>query len=162
MKYSNWVIPSSVVTQTERALLVGQHEVFCIWTAAVANAIGDKTTGPAAVLRCIVPSQMPGEEPSGVWVHIEGQELQRIQLDNYDRQERSIVQLHSHPGANVQMSTLDRKWEVVRHLGALSIIVPFYGRGGLRLHGGANVYEREENDWRLWSQEEAAERLVLA
>ena len=162
MKYSKWVIPSAVAAQTERALLMGQHEVFCMWTAAAGNAVSDEATGSAEVLRCVVPAQTPGETPSGVWVHIAGQELQRIQMDNYHRQERSIVQLHSHPGANVQMSELDREWEVVRPVGALSIIVPFYGRGGLRLHGGANIYEREANDWRLWSQAEAAERLVLA
>ena len=112
MKCNKWVIPSAVATQTERALLVGQHEVFCMWTAAAGNAISDEATGSAEVLRCVVPAQTPGETPSGVWVHIAGQELQRIQMDNYHRQERSIVQLHSHPGANVQMSELDREWEV--------------------------------------------------
>jgi hypothetical protein len=97
-----------------------------------------------------------------VWVHIAGQELQRIQLDNFQRKERSIIQLHTHPGANVNMSQLDKEWEVVRHMGALSIIVPFYGTRGLNLFDGANVYEREGDDWRLWPRSETAERLVVS
>lgn len=59
------------------------------------------------------------------------------------------------------MSMLDREWEIVRHIGALSIIVPYYGQRGLGSFDGANVYEREEHDWRLWSSKEVMERLVL-
>ena len=158
MSYKKWKIPQQVLSESQQAFLRGQHEVFVIWTAAHhANTAGDI----AEITRCIVPAQKPGVSKHGVWVHIAGEELQRIQLDNYQRKERSIVQLHTHPGADVSMSALDREWEVVRHVGALSIIVPHYGRLGLRSFDGVNVYEREENDWRLWSPAEAAERLVL-
>lgn len=157
MKYKYWNIPPQVAEQTGKALLVGSHEVFVIWSAA-REACGDAAR--AEISRCIVPAQNPGVTSDGVWVHIEGAELQRIQLDNFRRAERSIVQLHTHPGADVRMSSLDRKWEVVRHVGALSIIVPHYGTKGLLLHDAANVYEREEDDWRLWSRAEARERLV--
>lgn len=160
MSYQRWNIPPSVAAETAQAFLCGQHEVFAIWTAA-AQGDHEGASADADLLRCVVPDQAPGISATGVWVHIQGQELQRIQLDNYRRRERSIVQLHTHPGADVRMSQLDRAWEVVRHVGALSIIVPFYGAGGLRLHDGANVYEREADDWRLWSRSEAAERLVL-
>jgi proteasome lid subunit RPN8/RPN11 len=160
MSYQRWRIPPSVAAETAHAFRRGQYEVFAIWTAAV---LGDPqgATADAEILRCVVPDQAPGVTATGVWVHIQGQELQRIQLDNYRRRERSVVQLHTHPGADVRMSQLDRDWEVVRHVGALSIIVPFYGAGGLRLHDVANVYEREADNWRLWSRTEAAERLVL-
>lgn len=160
MKFKCWQIPKSVVRQTEQALLAGAHEVFAIWTAP--HPVDGSTPDMADVSRCLVPAQTPGVTSTGVWVHIEGQELQRLQLDNFARKERSIVQLHTHPGRDVRMSQLDRKWEVVRHVGALSIIVPFYGTRGLRLGDGANVYEREEGDWRLWSPEEAKERLVVS
>lgn len=159
MKYLNWKIPQRVLTETQLAFLRGQHEVFAIWTAARQDA---EQGGVAEINRCIVPEQKPGVSQHGVWVHIAGQELQRIQLDNYQRKERSIVQLHTHPGADVRMSKLDREWEVVRHVGALSIIVPYYCRQGLKGFQGVNVYEREEEDWRLWSSNEVAERLVMS
>ncbi|MHA6823929.1 hypothetical protein ACQUKI_20695 [Ralstonia pseudosolanacearum] len=159
MKYTQWTIPQAVVTQTEAALLSGRHEVFAIWTAPYDR---EQHSGVSAnITRSIIPAQTPGETADGVYVHIAGSELQRIQLDNYRRNERSVVQLHTHPGADVRMSSLDRKWEVVRHVGALSIIVPFYGMRGLSLVEGANIYERELDDWRLWSRQEAAERMVL-
>lgn len=158
MKYSKWVVPRHIVAATETAFRVGKHEVFAMWTARLA---AEPTGDTANVLRCVVPAQSPGVSATGVWVHIAGQELQRIQLDNYARQERSVIQLHTHPGSNVEMSGLDREWEVVRHVGALSIIVPFYARDGACLHDGANVYEREDDDWRLWSRAETAERLVV-
>ncbi|WP_028731323.1 Mov34/MPN/PAD-1 family protein [Pandoraea sp. E26] len=156
MKFGTWFIPIAVLEQTERAFISGNHEVFVIWTASASqNPLVD-----ANVLRSVVPQQQPGETPTGVYVHIPGAELQRIQVDNYARGERSVVQLHTHPGPDVRMSDLDREWEVVRHVGALSIIVPFYGRGGLSSFDGANVYEREEAGWRLWTPAEASTRLV--
>ncbi|TDA43625.1 hypothetical protein [Burkholderia pyrrocinia] len=158
MKFETWSVPHVVLEQTEKAFLSGENEVFVIWTAAAAP----KEPRPAAdILRCIVPHQQPGETPDGgVYVHIAGSELQRIQIDNYTKGERSIVQLHTHPGADVRMSDLDREWEVVRHVGALSIIVPFYGRKGLLSFEGVNVYEREEAGWRLWTRSETSTRLV--
>lgn len=159
MKYDKWKISPQVVTTTEKAFLRGRYEVFAIWTAPRADT---GFISHADVTRCIVPAQTPGVTSAGVWVHIEGQELQRIQLENFKYKERSVIQLHTHPSSNVNMSQLDRDWEVVRHVGALSIIVPFYGASGLSLFENANVYEREESDWRLWSRNEAIERLVLS
>ena len=158
MKYQTWRIPATVLAETQRAFLSGQHEVFAIWTASIQS--DSEAMLDANVLRCIVPAQEPGVSAQGVWVHIDGAELQRVQIDNYRRQERAIVQLHTHPGADVQMSGLDREWEVVRHIGALSIIVPHYGKHGLSSLDGVNVYEREENDWRLWTSDEVTQRLV--
>lgn len=159
MKYERWEIPRAVAVHTENAFLTGRNEVFVIWSSP--RSTDDTTEAAANITRCIVPKQTPGVTRNGVWVHIAGEELQRIQLDNFAKKERSVVQLHTHPGHDVTMSALDREWEVVRHVGALSIIVPFYGTSGLLLGSGANVYERGESDWRLWSAAEAKERLVM-
>lgn len=156
MKYHRWIVPRTVLAETERAFERGRHEVFALWTAALATVSDD-----AHIMRSIVPNQKPGCTPRGVYVHIAGEELQRIQLNNFSLGQRSIVQLHTHPSANVTMSALDREWEVTRHVGALSIIVPSYGDRGLDGFAGVNVYEREEHDWRLWKREELERRLVI-
>ncbi|HEX2544481.1 MAG TPA: hypothetical protein VHL79_06365 [Ramlibacter sp.] len=135
------------------------HEVFALWTAPL--EVRRDALSEVRVLQAIVPRQRPGRTAFGVYVHIPGEELQRIQLENYARGERSIIQLHTHPGADVSMSDLDREWEVTSHVGALSIIVPDYCAQGLRLFDGANIYEREEDHWRLWSAQEAAERMQI-
>lgn len=161
MTLKTWEIPGHVLQQTEQAFRSGQHEVFVIWTAPLVDPDAAEDQRARRVTRAVVPAQKPGRSAFGVWVHIDGSELQRIQLDNYNRGERSWIQLHTHPSADVEMSQLDREWEVVRHEGALSIIVPFYGRRGMAGFPGVNVYEREADDWRLWSTREVTSRLVI-
>jgi len=154
MMFVTWKISSFLLEQTASAFTSGTHEVFVIWTASRQQAGAFCT-----IRRCVVPQQTPGFSAGGVYVHIEGDELNRIQFDNYDHGERSVVQLHTHPSADVRMSRLDRSWEVVSHVGALSIIVPYYGRVGLRGFPGVHVYERDPDDWRLWTRAEIEQRL---
>ena len=127
-----------------------------LWTTALAE-----DDGVCRILRCIVPEQKPGRTGLGVYVRIEGRDLARMQYENFDRKERSIVQLHTHPSADVRMSHLDRQWEVVSHVGALSVIVPRYGRDGLGGFPGVAVYERETLDWRRWSEADLATRFRI-
>lgn len=158
MKYQTWNVPRKVIEDTERAMRGRDHEVFVMWTSAL---LAESSADRAEVLRAIIPDQKPGQTALGVYVHIDGSELQRVQIENYECRERSIVQLHTHPTSDVRMSELDIEWEVVRHVGALSIIIPNYCRLGLSLFSGANVYEREEFGWRLWDVDETRRRLVL-
>lgn len=154
MTFDFWDIPSHLLAETAQAFTVGHHEIFVLWTAPLYNE------GPVCVIRrCIVPRQEAGFSAGGAYVHIDGRELSRIQFENYDRVERSVVQLHTHPSTNVNMSLLDREWEVVKHVGALSIIVPSYGRAGLKGFLGVQVYEREPADWRLWTRDQVEKRL---
>ncbi len=157
MKYETWEIPDQIIRETTTAFQVGHHEVFAIWTTPL--KLAEKI---CRIQRLIIPDQKPGASSwGGVYVHIDGIELSRIQFDNYDRSERSVVQLHTHPSNDVLMSALDREWEVVKHVGALSIIVPNYGMNGLQNFPGVSVYERETDAWRSWSRSEIAERLRI-
>jgi len=152
-----WKITRSIIEDTERTFRRGAHEVFAIWTAPLKEAGSE-----CRIKRCVVPDQKPGfSSQGGAYVHIEGRELSRIQFDNYDHGERSVVQLHTHPGPDVTMSELDRQWEVVCHVDALSIIVPSYCKHGLLGFQGASVYEREERGWRRWGVSEIARRLIV-
>jgi proteasome lid subunit RPN8/RPN11 len=158
MTTTTWTLPTSILRGTQKAFLQGAHEVFVLWVAPLKADVG----APIELRRCVVPAQEPGRTAYGVYVRIEGAELQRIQLDNYRQGERSVVQLHTHPGHDVTMSDLDREWEVVRHVGALSIIVPHYGTTDWFGFKGVNVYEREPEGWRLWSHEECLKRITVA
>ncbi|MBI2412876.1 MAG: hypothetical protein HYV24_06680 [Deltaproteobacteria bacterium] len=156
MIFETWLIPKNILDETTLTLTKGSHEIFVIWTSSL------KATGPICeIRRCIVPAQQPGATLHGVYVHISGQELNRIQFDNFEKNERSIIQIHTHPSNDVQMSALDKSWEVVNHIGALSIIVPVYGKKGLYGFPGVNVYEREKNGWRLWTFDEIKKRLQV-
>ena len=156
MTYRNWYIPAHVLASTEAAFRRGNHEVFALWTATLKPSGSD-----CEILRCVVPHQQPGVTSAGVFVHIPGAELSRIQVDNFHKGERSVAQLHTHPSEDVRMSELDRKWEVVTQEGSLSIIVPNYCRQPLTGFTGVNVYERVGNDWRLWSKGEIQQRIKI-
>jgi hypothetical protein len=153
--YDAWEVPSGIIRETEAAFRTGRHEVFVLWTAPLENL-----QGTCRIRRLVVPQQEPGiGRFGGVYVHVAGEELVRVALDNYRRLERSVVQLHTHPSEDVEMSQLDREWEVTNGEGALSIIVPNYGRAGLDGLRGSQVYERTGANWRRWSDEETARRI---
>ena len=156
MTFDFWDIPSHLLEEMAQAFTAGRHEIFVLWTAPLYSA-----GSVCAIRRCIVPRQEPGFSAAGAYVHIDGSELSRIQFENYDRGERSVVQLHTHPSTNVNMSLLDREWEVVKHVGALSIIVPSYGSAGLKGFLVVQVYERESANWRLWVRAEVEKRLRI-
>lgn len=123
---------------------------------------GSDGDGLHAIRRAIIPEQESHAGIRGAHVHIHGRELARIAFDNYDRGERNIVQIHTHPSPNTDMSVLDVQWEVVAHPGALSIIVPDYCRDGLVSFMNASVYERERGGrWRLWGAGEMERRVEV-
>lgn len=154
MKFDVWQVSPEVIAETEAALRRGKHEVFVMWAGP-----RSQSAGVCEITRVIIPRQTPESSPFGVAVKIEGSELARIQFDNFGRGEKSYVQVHTHPKGNVEMSRLDRKREVVNQIGALSIIVPNYCGDGLAGFPGVNVYERDEDDWRLWTPAEAAMKI---
>lgn len=175
-----WVVPKRVVDGTVGTLSRMESEVFVLWTAPkgpsrsrggggtrVGRILGRlRAAFPAlgrrriAISRMVVPEQDTHAGADGAYVHIPGRELRRIEFDNYGRGERNVVQIHTHPSSNTCMSELDREWEVVTHVGALSIIVPDYCRRGLESFRSASVYEREEGGrWRLWGAGEFERRV---
>jgi hypothetical protein len=151
-----WHVPRHIINATADTLKDSQVERFTLWTAAISD------TGPDVTVRDLaIPAQTAHTGPDGAWVHIDGDELARIAFRMYDKGERAVAQLHTHPDQDVRMSKLDRAWEVVGHEGALSIIVPEYARWGLDRFPDINIYERGPASWRLWSADEAARRLVI-
>lgn len=144
---------------TVKALSSRHAEVFALWTAPAA---GGNSSNTCAIRRVIVPDQESHVGVRGAHVHVPGRELRRIAFDNYERGERSAVQIHTHPSADTRMSLLDVKWEVVVHTGALSIIVPDYCRGGPSSFERASVYERQPGGrWRLWGAGELGRRVRI-
>lgn len=146
-----------MIDRTIDALSGRDAEVFVLWTETLPPASGRRS-----IARAIVPSQEPRVGARGASVHVPGGELCRIAFDNHERGERNAVQIHTHPSADIRMSALDIKWEVVAHPGALSIIVPDYCRGGMASFMQAGVYEREDGGrWRPWGAGELERRLKM-
>ena len=151
-----WEISKNILNETTKILASKRSGVFVLWTAPLELA-----NNVCKISRYIIPEQDSHNGLEGAYVHIEGTELSRIVFDNHSKNERSVIQIHTHPSKNVEMSLLDREWEVVKHTGSLSIIVPSYGKYGLNNFPGVNVYEKEENDWRLWTHDEINKRFKI-
>ena len=155
----SWVVPRVVVDRTIECLSGRDAAAFALWTAPLAGGHGG---GGCEVSRLVVPRQEAHGGPRGAYVHVPGEELRRIAFDNYKRGERNVAQIHTHPSDDTRMSELDKKWEVVAHHGALSIIVPYYCRGAMSSFRMASVYERERGGrWRLWRTGELEARVNI-
>lgn len=74
-----------------------------------------------------------------------------------------ILQVHTHPpGCSTRHSQRDDSGAFSDEVGFLSIVVPNFGVRGLDLHDPAvTVHERTRPGWRIWTKEEARQRLVV-
>jgi hypothetical protein len=74
-----------------------------------------------------------------------------------------LLQLHTHPpGCSTRHSRRDDLGAFSDRLGFLSIVVPAFARAGVNLHDPqCTTHERTPSGWRVWSSDEAAERLVV-
>ena len=148
-------IPLNIVHATEEALRLDGAERTAIWQLA------EPSDPEMTVRRLIVPLQEPIVTAHGHLVRVPSSELARMQFDAYDAGFRTWIQLHTHPGINVCMSDTDVAWAIADFLGALSIIVPTFGRDGLSSWTGVGVYERGDDGWREWGTDESRTRLLV-
>ena len=156
MTQLNWKIPNYILNDTAQALASKNLEVFILWMAPKKPIKNEYE-----ISRLIIPKQDSHITKCGAYVHIDGRELSRIGFMNFYNKERTIIQLHTHPSSNVEMSLLDKKWEIVKHIGALSIIVPNFGKNGLNDLSKINIYEKEKEGWRLWNDYEFQWRFTI-
>ncbi|MDA4110950.1 MAG: hypothetical protein OK439_00315 [Thaumarchaeota archaeon] len=156
IKRPKWEISNLVIKETEEALRSKESEVFVLWVGPI-----KKPKDKNVVTSGLVPFQDTHRGTEGNYVHVSGDELRRIAFANYERDERSVAQVHSHPGKNTTISSLDRRWAVADHQGALSIIVPDYGKNGMRDLFGLSIYEKEGSNWRLWNKRETKRRFRM-
>jgi hypothetical protein len=148
-------IPGEVLAETEAALRHDGSERTAVWQLA------EPPNHAMTVNRLVIPAQQPIVTATGHLVHVAGAELARMQFDAYHAGLRTWIQLHTHPTRNVRMSVTDKEWAIADFSGALSIILPSFGRLGLRGWLGVEVNERTEEGWRRWDVSEILARLVI-
>jgi proteasome lid subunit RPN8/RPN11 len=112
------VVPALVVAQTLRELRgagVDNRERVVLW-------LGARTGDSINVREAFVPLQEADEDY--FWIPPRGMS----ELLSHLRQNRlmTAAQVHSHP-EHAFHSEADDRWAIVRHEGALSLVVPFFG-----------------------------------
>ncbi len=147
-------VPQSAVEATLARLQdggEGGHEVFVLWGARVQDS----------VLRfgsVLMPEQTAYRTSQGLLVTVEGSALFSVNKTLYERNEILAAQVHSHP-TDAYHSDTDDCFSLVTLTGALSVVVPFFGREGLAgIHDWAWFRLTGKATWRPLNE---AERVVL-
>lgn len=124
---STFVIHRTVVEETIEVLReAGQQglEAFVLWGARMDR---EQTL---EFRSAIVPKQTAHRTASGLLVTVEGEALFSANKTLYERGEILAAQVHSHP-TNAFHSDTDDCYSLVTLVGALSIVLPDFGRDGL-------------------------------
>jgi proteasome lid subunit RPN8/RPN11 len=99
---------------------------------AVALWAGIREGDSFYVKRTIIPVQSASSFEDGLIYVVKGEELHRISLDLFDSGMQLIAQIHSHPGEAYHSDT-DDAYPIVTVAGGISIVVPNFATGGLKL-----------------------------
>ena len=150
---ARFVVPEQVVETTDAQLReVGTQadECFVLW-------VGRFHAQQFHVEQAYVPAQEAHRLASGVCVTVDGAELHRLNKWLYANTLTLAVQVHTHP-TRAYHSDTDSTYPIVTQQGGLSIVVPDFGRGGLRGRG-VQTYRLNDRGWRHVGRF-AASRLV--
>lgn len=150
-----FVVADEIIAVTDAALReVGADgfERFVLWT-------GVRTGGEFIVRTTHVPEQTAYKMEEGVCVRVDGETLFRLNRWQYEHSETLGVQVHSHPH-DAYHSETDDTFPIVTALGGLSIVVPEFGRAGLRGRGIA-TYRLSADGWDELDDDDARALVAL-
>lgn len=113
--------------------------------AAGLEATGFVVAGPDGVARhAVFPDQLAGHLPA-CWVEVTERGKAELALALAD-DETYVARVHSHPGPAFHSATDDRN-PALRHEGALSIVVPWFGLGLRAGLDRCGVFVRRAGRW---------------
>lgn len=126
------MVPRDIVAGTERNLrLAGAegYEMFVFWTGVCRRDTFVVQSGH-------VPRQTASRTEHGLMVRVEGDALHELNVWLFEHHEVLAVQVHAHPD-DAYHSETDDTFPIVTTLGGLSLVVPFFCRGGLMENSAA-------------------------
>lgn len=127
-----FIIPVDLCDETDVQLRAAGRdgvERFVLWSGVVT---GDTFHARTAH----VPRQTAYRLAEGLCVRVEGDELHRLNVWLFEHGERLAIQVHSHP-TEAYHSDTDDTFPIVTTRGGLSLVVPDFGRAGVRGPGTA-------------------------
>jgi hypothetical protein len=145
------VVPSDIARQTDvqlRAAGRKRVECFVLWS-------GVREQNRFQIRTAHVPRQTAYRLSEGLCVRVDGDELHRLNVWLFEHHEQLAVQVHSHP-TDAYHSETDDTFPIVTVRGALSLVVPDFGLGGVRGDGVAS-YRLGASGWDELPTKEAEE-----
>ena len=134
-------VQASAIHDTVAAIrTVGQdgYELFVVWS-------GTRDEDIFTVDKVHVPEQTSYKQGSGLCVRVDGAELHRLNVWLYEAHQVIGVQIHSHP-LDAYHSETDDTYPIATLEGSLSIVLPFFGRGGWQ-SGDIAAYRLGPHGW---------------
>jgi hypothetical protein len=101
------------------------------------------------VVQALFPRQTTWKTNAGLCVEVDGNELFNVNRALYSARQVLVAQVHTHPTEAFHSQTDDR-YCIATTAGALSIVVPSFGRFGL-FGPGVKAYRLHAGAWRLLS-----------
>ena len=145
---------AAFIKSTLEAILEGgakNSETLVLW-------LGRTTGKTTEVIEAYVPPQLA--EFDRFQITSEG--MRNVMRHLRDQRAFICAQVHSHP-AEAFHSSADDEWAIVRHLGALSLVVPYFGARitpAYFLEHSAAYELSPHNKWELVNSAELPSRLV--
>lgn len=122
-----FIVPADLAAETDVQLRAGGRdgvERFVLWSGVIeANEFLIQTVH--------VPRQTGYRLSEGLCVRVNGDELHRLNVWLFEHHEQLGVQVHSHP-TEAYHSDTDDTYPIVTVRGGLSLVVPDFGRLGVR------------------------------
>ena len=150
-----FIVPSDICDQSDWQLRDAgrdRKERFLLWSGVV-----DRER--FLVKNLHVPKQTAYSFEDGLCVHVEADELHRLNVWLYNHSELLGVQVHSHPTEAYHSST-DDSYPMVTTLGGLSLVVPNFGEFGVRGQATA-LYRLTLGGWKSITASDASRLLQL-
>ncbi len=136
-------VPSSVIDASDEALRKAGgsgHELFVLWTGSLSDH-------RFTIQHVYVPQQRSYRGEEGLHVRVEADDLNLLNRWLFENRQALAVQVHSHP-RDAYHSATDDTYPIVTALGGLSIVVPDFGRAGIKSARLA-VYRLTKGGWEL-------------
>lgn len=115
-----------VVLVPRKVLDDGQHFLRTVGATGREGMVlwaGRKDGVTFEVTELVIPQQRGIRTGDGVCVIVDGDELQRLNLNLYKNGLQIVAQVHSHPGVAYH-SDMDNEYAIARIIGSLSLVVP--------------------------------------
>lgn len=113
------LVSRDVIDQSLRVLKSAgrrEHEGIVLWFAGKGDPAG-------VVTRVLEPAHTAHSD----MFHIPKESIDKILVLCREKNLRLVAQVHSHP-AMAFHSSADNRWAIPRHVGALSLVVPYFAR----------------------------------
>jgi hypothetical protein len=136
-----FLVPATIVGETEKALRAAGDkgcEAFVLWS-------GRQEGRRFEVLTTHVPKQNAYRLESGLCVHVDGNELHRLNVWLYETGQTLAIQVHAHPDQAYHSET-DDTYPIVATLGGVSIVAAEFCRAGLFTSSTA-IYRLQADGW---------------